>query len=76
MLNQKSELHKALEKYKDTQAKKEIMRQKLESKSVLEKAIEERAKKLEMVSWKIRIIYNRIDDSTFDSDSLLGFKKS
>lgn len=51
MLNQKSELDKALEKYKDTQIKKELERQKLESRSALEKAIEERAKKIESVSF-------------------------
>lgn len=49
VLNQKSELRRALEKHKDAQIKKELMQQKQTSKTVLEKAIEERAKKIEMV---------------------------
>lgn len=51
VLNQKSELRRALEKHKDAQMKKELMQQKQASKTVLEKAIEERAKKIEMVGF-------------------------
>ncbi|KAI5750352.1 hypothetical protein M8J76_014976 [Diaphorina citri] len=47
VLNQKSELQRALEKHKDHQLKKEIEREKLESKTPFEKVIEERAKRLE-----------------------------
>lgn len=50
ILNQKSELQKALEKHKDSQAKKEIEQQRLEDKTPLEKVIEERARRLEIVN--------------------------
>ncbi|RZF34231.1 hypothetical protein LSTR_LSTR010551, partial [Laodelphax striatellus] len=47
VLNQKSELQKALEKHKDNQARKDLEMQKLEEKTPLERVIEERAKRLE-----------------------------
>nr|CAD7424291.1 unnamed protein product [Timema monikensis] len=47
VLNQKSELQKALEKHKESQVKKELEHQKETSKSVLERVIEERARRLE-----------------------------
>lgn len=49
VLNQKSELRKALEKHKDAQLKKELELKKNESKSLLEKAVEDRAEKIEQV---------------------------
>ena len=49
MLNQKSELQKAMEKHKEHQVKKELEQQKQESKSALERVIEERARRLETV---------------------------
>ncbi|XP_063230281.1 actin-associated protein FAM107A [Bacillus rossius redtenbacheri] len=49
VLNQKSELQKALEKHKELQLKKELQQQQESSKSVLERVIEERAKRLEML---------------------------
>jgi hypothetical protein len=50
VLNQKSELQKALEKHKEHQVKKELEQQKQESKSALERVIEDRARRLETVS--------------------------
>ncbi|XP_039295754.1 protein FAM107B isoform X2 [Nilaparvata lugens] len=47
VLNQKSELQKALEKHKDNQARKEVEMQKQEEKTPLERVIEERARRLE-----------------------------
>lgn len=47
VLNQKSELQRALEKHKEHQVKKELEHQKQESKSALERVIEERARRLE-----------------------------
>lgn len=47
VLNNKSELQKALEKHKNQQLNKEIEQQKLASKTPLEKVITERAKRLE-----------------------------
>lgn len=47
VLNQKSELQRALEKHKDHQIKKELEQQKIESKTPFEKVIEERARRLE-----------------------------
>lgn len=47
VLNQKSELQRALEKHKEHQVKKELEQQKQDSKSALERVIEERAKRLE-----------------------------
>ncbi|GFG32742.1 hypothetical protein Cfor_12155, partial [Coptotermes formosanus] len=47
VLNQKSELQRALEKHKEHQVKKELEQQKQESKSALERVIEERARRLE-----------------------------
>ncbi|XP_075235611.1 uncharacterized protein LOC142332848 [Lycorma delicatula] len=47
VLNQKSELQRALEKHKDSQAKKELELQRLEDKTPLERVIEERARRLE-----------------------------
>jgi hypothetical protein len=49
VLNQKSELQRALEKHKEHQVKKELEQQKQESKSALERVIEERARRLETV---------------------------
>jgi hypothetical protein len=49
VLNQKSELQRALDKHKEHQVKKELEHQKQESKSALERVIEERAKRLETV---------------------------
>jgi len=49
VLNQKSELQKAMEKHKEHQVKKELELQKQESKSALERVIEERARRLETV---------------------------
>lgn len=49
MLNQKSELQKALEKHKETQIKKELEMQKQECRTPFERVIEERAKRLETV---------------------------
>ena len=51
MLNQKSELRRALEKHKDAQLKKELEQKKNESKSLLEKAVEDRAEKIEQVKY-------------------------
>lgn len=47
VLNQKSELQRALEKHKDSQARKELELQKSEDKTPLERVIEERARRLE-----------------------------
>lgn len=47
VLNQKSELQRALEKHKEHQFKRELEQQKQESKSALERVIEERARRLE-----------------------------
>lgn len=47
VLNQKSELQRAMEKHKEHQVKKELEQQKQESKSALERVIEERARRLE-----------------------------
>jgi hypothetical protein len=49
VLNQKSELQRALEKHKEHQVKKELEHQRQESKSALERVIEERARRLETV---------------------------
>lgn len=49
VLNQKSELQRAMEKHKDTQIRKELEMQKQENRSPLEKVIEERARRLENV---------------------------
>lgn len=53
VLNQKSELQRAMEKHKDTQIRKELEMQKQENRSPLEKVIEERARRLENVSFII-----------------------
>lgn len=50
MLNQKSELQRALEKHKETQIKKELELQKQDNRTPFEKVIEERARRLESVS--------------------------
>lgn len=50
VLNQKSELQRALEKHKDHQVKKEIENEKSQNKTLLERVIEERARRLENVS--------------------------
>uniref|UniRef100_A0A1B6D0U9 Protein FAM107B n=2 Tax=Clastoptera arizonana TaxID=38151 RepID=A0A1B6D0U9_9HEMI len=47
VLNQKSELQRALEKHKDTQVKKELELQKQECRTPFERVIEERARRLE-----------------------------
>lgn len=53
VLNQKSELQRAMEKHKDTQIRKELEMQKQENRSPLEKVIEERARRLENVSFTL-----------------------
>ena len=50
VLNQKSELQRALEKHKESQSKKELEQQRLECRTPFERIIEERAKRLETVS--------------------------
>nr|XP_018900982.1 PREDICTED: uncharacterized protein LOC109033031 [Bemisia tabaci] len=47
VLNQKSELQRALEKHKESQSKKELEQQRLECRTPFERIIEERAKRLE-----------------------------
>ncbi|XP_054276214.1 uncharacterized protein LOC128995277 [Macrosteles quadrilineatus] len=47
VLNQKSELQRALEKHKESQMKKEMEQQKQETRTPFEKVIEERARRLE-----------------------------
>lgn len=47
MLNQKSELQRALEKHKDQQIRKEMELEKNQNKSYLERALEERARRLD-----------------------------
>lgn len=47
VLNQKSELQRALEKHKETQMKKELEQQKQDTRTPFEKLIEERARRLE-----------------------------
>lgn len=49
MLNQKSELQRAMEKHKENQFKKELELQKQENMTPLEKVIEQRARRLEIV---------------------------
>ena len=49
VLNQKSELQRAMEKHKDERIKKELGQMRLESRSPFEKVIGERAKRLEEV---------------------------
>jgi cell division protein FtsB len=49
VLNQKSELQRAIEKHRENQTKKELEQKKLESRTPLQRVIEERAKRLEMV---------------------------
>lgn len=49
-MNQKSELQRALEKHKDHQIKKELENEKSQNKTLLERVIEERARRLENVS--------------------------
>ncbi|XP_065352709.1 uncharacterized protein LOC135947715 [Cloeon dipterum] len=47
VLNQKSELQRAMEKHKDQAARKEAEKEKLNNKTAFEKVIEERARRLE-----------------------------
>uniref|UniRef100_A0A1B6GH96 Protein FAM107B n=2 Tax=Cuerna arida TaxID=1464854 RepID=A0A1B6GH96_9HEMI len=47
VLNQKSELQRAMEKHKESQIKKELELQKQENRTPFEKVIEERARRLE-----------------------------
>jgi len=47
VLNQKSELQRALEKHKESQIKKELELQKQDNRTPFEKVIEERARRLE-----------------------------
>ncbi|BET00492.1 Protein of unknown function (DUF1151) [Nesidiocoris tenuis] len=49
VLNQKSELQRAMEKYKDNQFKKELEQQRQENMTPLERVIEQRAKRLEIL---------------------------
>jgi len=49
VLNQKSELQKAMEKHRDQAARKEAEKEKLTNKTAFEKVIEERARRLESV---------------------------
>ena len=51
VLNQKSELQRALEKHKDHQTRKEMENERNQNKSLLEKVIEERARRIESVSF-------------------------
>lgn len=50
VLNQKSELQRALEKHKEHQVKKEVEQQRAQNKTAFERVIEERARRLESVS--------------------------
>lgn len=50
VLNQKSELQKAMDKHRDQAARKEAEKEKLNNKTAFEKVIEERARRLESVS--------------------------
>lgn len=52
VLNQKSELQRALEKHKDHQIKKELENEKSQNKTLLERVIEERARRLESLEKK------------------------
>uniref|UniRef100_A0A146MAW4 Protein FAM107B n=2 Tax=Lygus hesperus TaxID=30085 RepID=A0A146MAW4_LYGHE len=49
VLNQKSELQKAMEQYKDKQFRKELEQQRQENMTPLERVIEQRAKRLEIL---------------------------
>ncbi|KAK9500605.1 hypothetical protein O3M35_001843 [Rhynocoris fuscipes] len=49
VLNQKSELQRAMEKHKENQFKKELQLQKQENMTPFEKVIEQRAKRLEIL---------------------------
>jgi hypothetical protein len=51
VLSQKSELQKAMDKHRDQAARKEAEREKLNNKTAFEKVIEERARRLESVSF-------------------------
>jgi len=50
LLSEKSELSRALEKHKVNQTRKMVEEEKISSRSEIERALEERAKKLEEVS--------------------------
>lgn len=50
VLNQKSELQKAMDKHRDQAARKEAEKEKLNNKTPFEKVIEERARRCEPVS--------------------------
>ena len=49
VLNQKSELQKAMQKHRETQNRKEIEKERLSTKSALEVTLEKRARRLEEV---------------------------
>ncbi|CAB0004661.1 unnamed protein product [Nesidiocoris tenuis] len=68
VLNQKSELQRAMEKYKDNQFKKELEQQRQENMTPLERVIEQRAKRLEIVSL---LKENLVKQYSFLSESIL-----
>ena len=49
MLNQKSELQKAMQKHRETQSRKEMEQERMSSRSALEITLEQRARRLEEV---------------------------
>ena len=56
VLNQKTELQKAMEKHNDKKVLKEIQKEKEAALTPFQKALDERAQKIEQVShrWKLR----------------------
>ena len=59
MLNQKSELQKAMQKHRETQSRKEMEQERMSSRSALEITLEQRARRLEEVQI-ISLLLNRI----------------
>jgi len=60
VLNQKTELQKAMQKHKEHQSKKELEMERLSSRTSLEKVLEERARRLEVLE---RGINNELEES-------------
>jgi hypothetical protein len=59
VLNQKSELQKAMQKHRETQSRKEMEQERMSSRSALEITLEQRARRLEEVQI-ISLLLNRI----------------
>ena len=66
VLNQKSELQKAMQKHRETQSRKEIEQERMTSRTALEITLAERARRLEEV-WNTVLFYSPIVSGLYSS---------